>query len=138
VNLLKYQIFAVTILLMKVNFINKYTLASYFVFGTIVIGVINLFLHGLEDLADLIIAIAILVVRYFSFVLVKRSFTWSKYLLILLLARSIYRLWFIMQIPSTTYFGLFLMVLQIILTILALSLITRTPTNLYKEKVSKY
>lgn len=120
---------------MNIKFLNNYTLASYFVFGTIIIAIINIFIHGLVDLADLIIAVAIILLRYFSFVLVKRSFTWSKYLLVILLGRSIYRLWYIIAYPETTfyYLGLFMMILQIILTILALSLVTRVPSNLYKK-----
>lgn len=120
---------------MNIKFLNNYTLASYFVFGTIVIAILNIFIHGLVDLADLIIAIAIIILRYFSFVLVKRSFTWSKYLLIILLGRSVYRLWYIMKYPdiSLYYVGLFLMILQIIFTILALSLVTRSPSKLYKN-----
>ena len=121
---------------MNLKFLNNYTLASYFVFGTIVIAIINIFIHGLVDLADLIISIAIIVLRYFSFVLVKRSFTWSKYLLIVLLGRSLYRLWYIIEYPETSlyYLGLFLMILQIIFTILALSLITRSPSKIYKNR----
>ena len=121
---------------MNLKFLNNYTLASYFVFGTIIIAIINIFIHGLVDLADLVISIAIIILRYFSFVLVKRSFTWSKYLLIVLLGRSLYRLWYIIEYPETSlyYLGVFLMILQIIFTILALSLITRTPYNLYKRK----
>lgn len=121
---------------MNLKFLNNYTLASYFVFGTIIIAIINIFIHGLVDLADLVISIAIIILRYFSFVLVKRSFTWSKYLLIVLLGRSLYRLWYIIEYPETSlyYLGLFLMILQIIFTILALSLITRTPYNLYKSR----
>lgn len=122
---------------MKVKFINSYTLASYFVLGTFVIGVINIFIHGLEDVADVILAVVILLLRYFSFILVKRSFNWSKYLLILLLARSIYRLWFISNMPGTDFIGIFMMVLQIIFTVLALSLITKVPGNLYKKRVRK-
>lgn len=121
---------------MNLKFLNNYTLASYFVFGTIIIAIINIFIHGLVDLADLVISIAIIILRYFSFVLVKRNFTWSKYLLIVLLGRSLYRLWYIIEYPETSlyYLGLFLMILQIIFTILALSLITRTPYNLYKSR----
>lgn len=121
---------------MNLKFLNNYTLASYFVFGTIVIAIINIFIHGLVDLADLIISIAIIVLRYFSFVLVKRSFTWSKYLLIVLLGRSLYRLWYIIEYPETSlyYLGLSLMILQIIFTILALSLITRSPSKIYNNR----
>ncbi len=122
---------------MKVRFINSYTLASYFVLGTFIIGVINIFIHGLEDLADVILAVVILILRYFSFVLVKRSFNWSKYLLVLLLARSIYRLWYISTISGTDFLGIFLMVLQIIFTVLALSLITKVPSNLYHKRIRK-
>ena len=121
---------------MNLKFLNNYTLASYFVFGTIIIAIINIFIHGLVDLADLVISIAIIILRYFSFVLVKRSFTWSKYLLIVLLGRSLYRLWYIIEYPETSlyYLGLFLMILQIIFTILALSLITRSPSKIYKNR----
>ena len=121
---------------MNIKFLNNYTLASYLIVGTIVIAIINIFIHGLADLADLIIAVAIIILRYFSFVLVKRSFTWSKYLLIILLGRSIYRLWYIIEYPETNlyFLGLFLMILQIILTILALSLITRSPSKIYKSR----
>lgn len=120
---------------MKVKFINNYTLASYFVFGTLVIGIINIFIHGLEDIPDVILAIVILSARYFSFVLVKRSFTWSKYLLFILLARSVYRLWYIW--PTANFLGLFMMILQIILTILAISLITRSPSQLYTSRTKR-
>lgn len=122
---------------MKVKFINSYTLASYFVLGTFIIGVINIFIHGLEDLGEVILAVVILLLRYFSFILVKRSFSWSKYLLIILLARSIYRLWYICTLPGTDFVGIFLMILQIIFTILALSLITKVPSNLYHKRIRK-
>jgi hypothetical protein len=52
------------------------------------------------------------------------------------LGRSLYRLWYIIEYPETSlyYLGLFLMILQIIFTILALSLITRSPSKIYKNR----
>lgn len=100
----------------KARYINNYTLASQLMMGTVAIGCINIFLHGAQDLADTSLALIILVFRYLSFILIKRRFSWSIYLLWLLLARSIYRFFYIAFAHPAGNLYLSMLLLQLILT----------------------
>lgn len=126
---------------MKVRFIDYYALASNLVLATFVIGIAVIFIRGLDEVADLVISAIILSLRYFSVILIRRRFALGKYLLIILIARNIYRL---THAPSTTNLNTiasYLIITQIVLTILALILILRTPqkmiNNIRKKLVDK-
>ncbi|MBO9673071.1 MAG: hypothetical protein J7577_06485 [Sphingobacteriaceae bacterium] len=71
---------------------NKYSLSSNLILITFLIGIVNLFFYDYKSTQELVIFIAILITRYLLFILIKRRFEWSKYLLILIIIRSVYRL----------------------------------------------
>ncbi len=109
----------------KFRFLSNYTIASYLVLGTVLISILNIFLHGLVDLPDFLLAVFILILRYVSFVLIKRRFYWSKYLIIILLIRSIYRLIQVIELPGANGFYIAMLFLQILLTLAASYLLFR-------------
>ncbi|MGF1923453.1 MAG: hypothetical protein ACQUHE_04695 [Bacteroidia bacterium] len=114
----------------RFKFLSNYTIASYLVLGTVVISVINIFLHGLVDLPDFLLAVFILILRYVSFVLIKRRFHWSKYLIVILLLRSIYRLIQVIELPGANSFYVVMLFLQIVLTLAASYLLFRPRRSL--------
>ncbi|WP_157280241.1 hypothetical protein [Pedobacter borealis] len=75
---------------------NKYSLSSNLILITFLIGIVNLFFYNYESTQELVIFISILITRYLLFILIKRRFEWSKYLLVLIIIRSIYRLYVVM------------------------------------------
>ncbi len=107
----------------RFRFLSSYTIASYLMLATTGIGAINILLHGLDDLADTLIALAIVLLRYLSFVLIKRRFNWSRYLLWVLLARSIYRVVYVAQLLATTNLYLASTCLQLLLTSVSIYLL---------------
>lgn len=110
----------------RFRLLSNYTVASYLVLGTVIISVINIFLHGLVDLPDFLLAVFIIILRYVSFVLIKRRFNWSKYLIVILLIRSIYRLIQVIELPGTNGFYVSMLFLQILLTLAATYLLFRS------------
>lgn len=105
------------------RFLSNYTIAANLMFITVAIGVFNIFLHGIDDLFDTLIAFAIVILRYISFVLIKRRFNWSRYLLWILLARSIYRIYFVYHLPSAGDIYFITTIIQFLLTSLSLYLV---------------
>ncbi|MDQ7947206.1 MAG: hypothetical protein REI78_15060 [Pedobacter sp.] len=116
---------------MKFKFIDYYALASNLVFATFLIGIAIIFIRGLDEVADLIISAVILSLRYFSVVLIRRRFEFGKYLLLILIARNIYRLIHAPAIPNTL--ATYLIIAQIILTGIAFILISRAPQRMLDE-----
>lgn len=107
----------------RFRFLSSYTVAAYLMLATSAIGVVNIFLHGISELADTLIALAIVLIRYLSFVLIKRRFNLSRYLLLILLLRSIYRVYFVYNLPDAGNVYLASTCLQLLFTLLALYLV---------------
>lgn len=118
---------------MKVKFIDYYTLASNLVFVTFLIGIAIIFIRGLDEVADLIISAVILSLRYFSVVLIRRRFEFGKYLLLILIARNIYRLLHAPSSSGMNTLATYLIILQIVLTFIAFILISRAPQKMLNE-----
>jgi hypothetical protein len=112
---------------MTVRFIDYYTLASKLIFITFLMGVAIIFIRGLDEVADLVIAALVLALRWVSVILIKRRFMFSKYLLIILIARNAYRLIHVADDPKMNNLAIYLIIVQVILTIAAFLLITKKP-----------
>lgn len=118
---------------MKVKFIDYHALASNLVFATFVIGIAVIFIRGLDEVADLIISAIILSLRYFSVILIRRRFEFGKYLLVILIARNIYRLTHISSSVGMNSLATYLILVQVILTTIAFILISRAPQRLLND-----
>ncbi len=102
---------------------NKYSLSSNLILITFLIGIVNLFFYDYKSTQELVIFILILITRYLLFILIKRRFGWSKYLLMLIIIRSIYRLYVVMgdvDINPVTKINLSL---QAVISILAFAIL---------------
>lgn len=102
---------------------NKYSLSSNLILITFLIGIVNLFFYDYKSTQELVIFISILITRYLLFILIKRRFEWSKYLLVLIIIRSVYRLFVVLDdadIHSVTKINLSL---QAIISILAFAIL---------------
>ncbi|MGN7986679.1 hypothetical protein [Pedobacter jeongneungensis] len=98
---------------------NKYSLSSKLILITFLIGIVNLFLYDYESTQETIIFISILTLRYLLFILIKRRFEWSKYLLIFIIIRSMYRLYIVMGDMDVNPVTKVNLTLQLIISILA-------------------
>lgn len=106
---------------------NKYSLSSNLILITFLIGIVNLFFYNYESTQELVIFISILITRYLLFILIKRRFKWSKYLLVLIIIRSIYRLYVVMgdvDINPVTKINLYL---QAFISILVFAILVIFP-----------
>ncbi|TCD28938.1 hypothetical protein EZ456_01900 [Pedobacter psychrodurus] len=106
---------------------NKYSLSSNLILITFLIGIVNLFFYDYKSTQELVIFISILIARYLLFILIKRRFEWSKYLLVLIIVRSVYRLVVVMgnvDIHPVTKINLSL---QAIISILAFAILFIVP-----------
>jgi hypothetical protein len=106
---------------------NKYFLSSNLILITFLIGIVNLFFYNYESTQELVIFTSILITRYLLFILIKRRFGWSKYLLVLIIIRSVYRLYVVMgdvDIHPVTKINLSL---QAIISILAFTILFIVP-----------
>lgn len=114
---------------------NKYSLSSNLILITFLIGIVNLFFYDYKSTQELVIFISILITRYLLFILIKRRFEWSKYLLVLIIIRSIYRLCVVMgdvDINPVTKINLSL---QAVISILAFAILFIFPK--LKEWISQ-
>ncbi|KIA95123.1 hypothetical protein OC25_07235 [Pedobacter kyungheensis] len=102
---------------------NKYSLSSNLILITFLIGIINLFFYDFESTQEFVVLIAILIMRYVLFILIKRRFEWSKYLLVLIIARSIYRLIVVMPEVDANPVTKINLVLQLIMSVLAFAIL---------------
>jgi hypothetical protein len=118
---------------MKVKFIDYHALASNLVLATFVIGIAVIFIRGLDEVADLIISALILSLRYFSVVLIRRRFEFGKYLLIILIARNIYRLTHVSGAVGMNSLATYLILTQVILTFIALILLAKAPQRVLND-----
>lgn len=125
---------------MKVKFIDYHAIASNLVLVTFIIGIGVIFIKGLDEVADLVISALILSLRYFSVILIKRRFELGKYLLIILIARNIYRLMHVSAAVGINSLATYLILAQVILTCLALTLLYKGPqriiNNWRKKKIA--
>lgn len=106
---------------------NKYSLSSNLILITFLIGIVNLFFYDYKSTQELIIFISILITRYLLFILIKRRFKWSRYLLVLIIIRSVYRLCVVMgdvDINPVTKINLSL---QAVISILAFAILYIVP-----------
>jgi hypothetical protein len=118
---------------MKVRFIDYHALASNLVFVTFVIGIAVIFVRGLDEVADLIISAIILSLRYFSVILIRRRFEFGKYLLVILIARNIYRLSHISDSAGMNSLATYLILVQVVLTAVAFVLISKAPQRILND-----
>lgn len=95
-------------------------------------------MRGLEDWGDVLIAGVFLALRYFSVFLIKRRFTWAKYLLIILIVKNIHRLFNLETSPQFNAFAIGLVILQIVITVVAFFLITKIPSKLDLKRRDNY
>ncbi|QIL40653.1 hypothetical protein G7074_16110 [Pedobacter sp. HDW13] len=102
---------------------NKYSLSSNLILITFLIGIINLFFYDYESTQEFVVLIAILIMRYVLFILIKRRFEWSKYLLVLIILRSIYRLWVVMGEVDASPVTKINLVLQLVMSVLAFAIL---------------
>lgn len=106
---------------------NKYFLSSNLIFITFLIGIVNLFFYDYKSTQELVIFISILITRYLLFILIKRRFGWSKYLLVLIIIRSIYRLYIVMGDVSINPVTKINLSLQVVISILAFAILYIVP-----------
>lgn len=102
---------------------NKYSLSSNLILLTFLIGIINLFFYDYESTQEFVVLIAILIMRYVLFILIKRRFEWSKYLLVLIIARSVYRLIVVMAEADANSVTKINLVLQLVMSVLAFAIL---------------
>jgi len=106
---------------------NKYSLSSNLILITFLIGIVNLFFYDYESTQDTIVFISILSMRYLLFILIKRRFEWSKYLLVLIILRSIYRLYSVMGDMDVSPVTKVNLTLQLIISLLAFAILIVFP-----------
>ncbi|WP_293789556.1 hypothetical protein [uncultured Pedobacter sp.] len=98
---------------------NKYFLSSNLILITFLIGIVNLFFYDYESTQEFVVLIFILILRYILFVLIKRRFEWSKYLLIFIIARSVYRLCVVFADVDAIPVTKINLVLQLVMSVIA-------------------
>lgn len=106
---------------------NRYSLSSNLIFGTFIIGLANLFIYDPESTTDFVIMAVVLISRYLLFILIKRRFTWSIYLLIILIMRSAYRFVYIMDSIKISQITKISVVTQFVLSVTAFILLFIAP-----------
>lgn len=102
---------------------NKYSLSSNLILITFLIGIVNLFFYDYESAEEFVVLIFILILRYALFILIKRRFEWSKYLLILIIARSIYRLCVVFADVDAVPVTKINLVLQLVMSVMAFAIL---------------
>lgn len=102
---------------------NKYSLSSNLILITFLIGIVNLFFYDYESTQEFVVLIAILIMRYVLFILIKRRFEWSKYLLVLIIVRSVYRLIVVMAEANANPVTKINLVLQLAMSVLAFAIL---------------
>jgi len=117
------------------KFSKNYTISSNLVLCSFIIGLVIVFIRGLEDWGDILISGIFLCLRYFSVFLIKRRFTWAKYLLIILIAKNIHRLFNLETSPQFNTYAISLVILQIVITSVALFLIVKVPKLDLKKRL---
>lgn len=113
----------------------KFKVASNMVLISLLLGLSNIFIQGIEGAADIFLTLVILSFRYLVSNLIMRRFKWAKYLLIPLVARSLYRL--ASSDSSTTssiFYYVFPVVSQLVLVVFAFILLQSLPRGISQKK----
>lgn len=106
---------------------NRYSLSSNLILITFLIGIVNLFFYDYKSTQELVIFILILITRYLLFILIKRRFGWSKYLLVLIIIRSVYRLYAVVGDVDINPITKINLSLQAVISILAFAILYIVP-----------
>ncbi len=102
---------------------------------SLLLGVSNIFFQGIEETADLVISILVLMFRYFASTAILRRFSWAKYLLLLLILRSVFRLTESENIGvSEVFYKVFPIILQMVLVSFAFILMLKLPDGILQKK----
>ncbi len=118
---------------------NKYSLSSNLILITFLIGIVNLFFYDYESTQEFVVLIGILIMRYVLFILIKRRFEWSKYLLVLIIARSVYRLIVVMAEANANPVTKINLVLQLAMSVLAFVILFISPkVKMWMNERRKY
>lgn len=113
----------------------KFKVASNMVLISLLLGLSNIFIQGIEGAAEFFLTLVILSFRYFVSALILRRFNWAKYLLIPLVARSLYR--FASSDSSTNssvFYYVFPIVSQLVLVVFAFILLQSLPGGIFQKK----
>lgn len=102
---------------------NKYSLSSKLILITFLIGIVNLFFYDYESTQEFVVLIFILMMRYILFILIKRRFEWSKYLLVFIILRSIYRLWVVFADADAVPVTKINLMLQFVMSVMAFAVL---------------
>jgi hypothetical protein len=116
---------------------NRYFLSSNLVLITFIIGVVNLFFLDYQSSWETVILILILLSRYLLFVLIRRRFEWSKYLLLLLIFRGLYRIVVVFNEVDAHQVTKINVALQLIMSIVAFVILIIMPTVIKKISLKK-
>ncbi|QXU42321.1 hypothetical protein [Pedobacter sp. D749] len=106
---------------------NKYSLSSKLILLTFLIGIVNLFFYDYMSTQETIIFLSILSMRYLLFILIKRRFEISKYLLIIIIIRSIHRLYVVTGEAEVNPVTKINLLLQAVISILAFAILYIIP-----------
>lgn len=113
----------------------KFKVASNMVLISLLLGLSNILIQGIEGATEFFLTLVILSFRYFVSALILRRFNWAKYLLIPLAARSLYRL--ASSDSSTTssiLYYVFPIVSQLVLVVFAFILLQSLPGGIFQKK----
>ncbi len=102
---------------------NKYSLSSKLILITFLIGIVNLFFHDYESTQESAVLILILILRYLLFILIKRRFEWSIYLLLFVIFRSIHRLFVVFSDVDASQITKINLILQLVMTVMAFAVL---------------
>lgn len=102
---------------------NKYFLSSKLILITFLIGIVNLFFYDYESTQEFVVLILILIMRYVLFILIKRRFEWSKYLLVFIILRGIHRLFVVFSDVDASQITKINLILQLVMSIMAFALL---------------
>jgi hypothetical protein len=102
---------------------NKYSLSSKLILITFLIGIVNLFFYDYESTQEFVVLIFILMMRYVLFILIKRRFEWSKYLLVFIILRSVHRLWVVFADVDAIPVTKINLILQLVMSVMAFAVL---------------
>ncbi|CAH0265287.1 MULTISPECIES: hypothetical protein [unclassified Pedobacter] len=114
---------------------DKFRVASNMVLFSLLLGVSNIFFQGIEGTAEIVLSISVLIFRYFVSTAILRRFSWAKYLLLLLIARSLFKLIEAENIiVSEIFYKVFPIILQLVLVSFAFILMLMLPGGILQKK----
>ena len=114
---------------------DKFKVASNMVLFSLLLGISNIFFLGIEEPSEIILSISVLMFRYFVSTAILRRFSWAKYLLLLLILRSVFRLSESENIGvSEVFYKVFPIILQVVLVSFAFILMLMLPGGILQKK----